>query len=112
MASGLLTGAMTRSRIANLPADDWRKQHPDFREPLLSRNLELVKMLRVIGARHGCNPAEVSIAWVLHNPAVTGAITGAARHPGQIKDLIGGAQFHLSEDEYAQIDRWAANQAA
>ena len=39
MASGLLTGAMTRERIAGLPADDWRKGHADFREPQLSRNL-------------------------------------------------------------------------
>ena len=30
MASGLLTGAMTAERIAKLPADDWRKRHPDF----------------------------------------------------------------------------------
>ncbi len=33
MASGLLTGAMTRERIAKLPTDDWRKGHTDFREP-------------------------------------------------------------------------------
>jgi len=49
MASGLLTGAMTRERIANLPADDWRKRHPDFQEPQLSRNLRLVELLRNIG---------------------------------------------------------------
>ena len=41
MASGLLTGAMTRERIAGLPADDWRKRHPDFQEPRLSPNLKL-----------------------------------------------------------------------
>ena len=40
MASGLLTGAMTRERIAALPADDWRRAHEDFREPQLSRNLD------------------------------------------------------------------------
>ncbi len=34
MASGLLTGAMTRERAAKLPADDWRKTHPDFTEPI------------------------------------------------------------------------------
>ena len=77
MASGLLTGAMTRERIAALPADDWRKGHPDFREPQLSRNLKLVSLLRAIGNRHGRTPGEVAVAWVLHNPAVTGAIVGA-----------------------------------
>src|SRR4051812_32572964 len=74
MASGLLTGAMTRERIANLPTDDWRRSHNDFREPQLSRNLRLVKLLKTIGKRHGRTPGEVAIAWALHNPAVTAAI--------------------------------------
>jgi aryl-alcohol dehydrogenase-like predicted oxidoreductase len=34
MASGLLTGAMTRERAAKLPDDDWRKHSPEFREPI------------------------------------------------------------------------------
>ena len=42
MASGLLTGAMNRDRIASLPKDDWRKGHSDFNEPHLSRYLALV----------------------------------------------------------------------
>src|SRR5580704_10432237 len=37
MASGLLTGAMTRERIAGLPNDDWRKRNPNYQEPLVSR---------------------------------------------------------------------------
>src|ERR1700693_4369806 len=59
MASGLLTGAMTRERIEQMPADDWRRSHPDFREPLLSRNLRLVRLLKAIGVNHGRTPAEV-----------------------------------------------------
>src|SRR5438445_2237585 len=39
MGSGLLSGAMTRERIAAFPDDDWRKNSPNFQEPLLSRNL-------------------------------------------------------------------------
>src|SRR5271167_3016269 len=70
MASGLLTGTMSRERIERLPADDWRRNNRDFQEPLLSRNLRLVSLLRTIGVRHGRTPAEVAVAWVLHNPAV------------------------------------------
>src|SRR4051795_13177721 len=95
MASGLLTGAMTRERVADLPADDWRKRHPDFQEPRLSRNLKLVRLLRAIGRLHGRTPAEVAVAWVLHNPAVTGAIVGA-RRPGQVRGVVGAAQLRLS----------------
>ncbi|MGZ4618453.1 MAG: aldo/keto reductase, partial [Frankiaceae bacterium] len=41
MGSGLLTGRMTRERIAGLPDDDWRKRDPQFQEPQLSRHLRL-----------------------------------------------------------------------
>jgi len=61
MKSGLLSGAMTHERVAGLPADDFRRRTPNFREPLLSRNLALVELLRQIGARHGRSPGEVAI---------------------------------------------------
>jgi aryl-alcohol dehydrogenase-like predicted oxidoreductase len=111
MASGLLTGAMTRERIAVLPADDWRKRHPDFQEPQLSRNLRLVSLLRAIGKRRGYTPAEVAVAWVLHNPAVTGAIVGA-RRPGQVRGVVGAAELRLSPREMAEIDALFAQEAA
>jgi aryl-alcohol dehydrogenase-like predicted oxidoreductase len=111
MASGLLTGAMTRERIANLPADDWRRSHSDFREPLLSRNLTLVKLLETIGKRHGRTPGEVAIAWVLHNPAVTTAIVGA-RRPEQVREVYGAAKLDLTPVELAEIDAFFARQAA
>src|SRR5207249_4440964 len=94
MASGLLTGAMTRERIAALPADDWRKKHSDFREPRLTDNLKLVSLLRTVGKRHGRSPGEVAVAWVLQNPAVTGAIVGA-RRPDQVRGIAGAANFWL-----------------
>src|SRR5258707_11139544 len=77
MASGLLTGAMTRERASKLPKDDWRKSHPDFTEPNLSRNLALVERMREIAKRENRHTGEVAIAWTLHQPAVTGAIAGA-----------------------------------
>src|SRR5947209_2997481 len=103
MASGLLTGAMTPERIAGLPADDWRRRHTDFREPQLSRNLRLVRLLRAIGDHHGRSPGEVAVAWVLRDPAVTGAIVGA-RRPSQVRGVFGAAAFHLSSRERAEIE--------
>jgi aryl-alcohol dehydrogenase-like predicted oxidoreductase len=111
MASGLLTGAMTRERIAGLPADDWRKRHADFQEPQLSRNLKLVSLLRTVGKRRGYTPAEVAVAWVLHNRAVTGAIVGA-RRPGQVRDVAGAPEFRLSPREVGEIEASWANLAA
>jgi aryl-alcohol dehydrogenase-like predicted oxidoreductase len=89
MASGLLTGAMTRERAAALPADDFRSRNPEFREPRLSKNIELVECLRQVGARHSRTPGEVAIAWTLRNPAVTGAIVGA-RNAKQAEGVMRG----------------------
>lgn len=103
MYSGLLTGAMTRERIANLPADDWRKHDTQFQEPQLSRNLQLVERLRAIGSRHGRSPGEVAIAWTLQNPAVTAAIVGG-RSPAQVEGIIGAADLHLDAEDMRQIE--------
>jgi len=109
MYSGLLSGAMTRSRAVNLPEDDWRRNNPNFQEPLLTRNLELVEILRRIGARHGVGPGQVAIAWTLLNPAVTGAIVGV-RTAAQARDITG--DLRLSDEEVAEIGRWRAQIAA
>jgi aryl-alcohol dehydrogenase-like predicted oxidoreductase len=111
MASGLLTGAMTAERIAELPADDWRKGHSDFREPHFHRKLNLVRLLRAIGNHHGRSPGEVAIAWVLGHPAVTAAIVGA-RRPDQVLGVVGAADFHLSPRERTEIESFFARVAA
>ncbi len=105
MASGLLTGAMTKERVQNLPDDDWRKGSPEFTEPRLSRNLELVNLLTDIGFPYNRTPGEVAIAWTLRNPAVTGAIVGG-RHPRQVDALIGAAEFRLDDLDIEQIDKF------
>jgi aryl-alcohol dehydrogenase-like predicted oxidoreductase len=111
MASGLLTGAMTRERVAHFPPDDWRRNNRNYQEPLLSRNLKLVELLRSIGRRHGRTPAEVAVAWVLRYPAVTGAIVGA-RRPGQVEGFVGAAEFRLSPQEVTEIEAFFAREAA
>ncbi len=103
MASGLLTGAMTRERAAALPADDWRSRRPDFQEPALSKNLAAAERLRAVGARHGRSPGETAIAWTLRHPAVTGAIVGA-RSPAQVDGVVGAADFRLAPAEIAEAE--------
>jgi aryl-alcohol dehydrogenase-like predicted oxidoreductase len=104
MESGLLSGSMTRERIKQLPSDDWRREfNPAFVEPHLTRNLDVVEVMRAIGKRHGRSPGEVAIAWVLQNPTVTGAIVGM-RRPSQVAGIIGAAEFRLSPGEIEQIE--------
>jgi aryl-alcohol dehydrogenase-like predicted oxidoreductase len=107
MASGLLTGAMTRERAAALPADDFRSRNPEFQEPRLSKNLELVERLRQVGARHGRGPGEVAIAWTLRRPAITGAIVGA-RNAKQSEGVMRAGELQLTREEIAEIEGAAA----
>jgi aryl-alcohol dehydrogenase-like predicted oxidoreductase len=103
MGSGLLTGAMTRERVENLPEDDWRRRSPQFQEPLLTRNLNIAGKLKEIGARHNRSAGEAALAWVLHNSVVTGAIVGV-RNAEQVSGIIGGMEFRLSAEEITEIE--------
>ncbi|MCM2680845.1 aldo/keto reductase [Echinimonas agarilytica] len=108
MGSGILTGAMTRERIDNLPEDDWRKKADDFNEPKLSHNLRIVETLKSIAKRHEVNVAEVAIAWALHHPAVSGTIVGM-RSPQQAEGVIGGGSLVLDDQDFALIEACLVN---
>lgn len=105
MGAGMLTGAMTKERIAALPADDWRSRNPMFNEPALSNNLKLADILKGIARRHGCSAGEVAIAWTLLNPAVTGAIVGG-RSAAQVDGIIKGSEVKLTDQDLAEIKVW------
>jgi aryl-alcohol dehydrogenase-like predicted oxidoreductase len=110
MKSGLLTGKMTKERVAAFPQDDFRKRAPAFQEPQLSRNLELAELMRTIGQRHGRSAGEVAIAWTLRHPAVTAAIVGM-RSADQARGVLGALEFRLTSDEIAEIDAFRAEVA-
>lgn len=105
MASGLLTGRMTKERIEQMPDDDWRKNADNFKEPALSRNLELASMLQEIGQAHNVTAGVVAVAWTLRNPAVTAAIVGS-RRPSQIEDMVAAAEYRLSDSELHEIEKF------
>jgi aryl-alcohol dehydrogenase-like predicted oxidoreductase len=103
MASGMLTGAMTRERITGLAEDDWRKHDARFNEPRLSRHLALVERIRAVASRRGVSPGAVAVAWTLRNPAVSGAIVGF-RRADQVDPLIAAADLELSSADVDEIE--------
>ena len=103
MGAGLLTGTMTRERIAAMPADDWRKNNASFNEPALSKNLALADRLKAFGARKGFSAGEVAIAWTLANPAVTAAIVGG-RSAAQVDGICRANELKLTKEEIAEIE--------
>ena len=103
MASGLLSGKMTRERIKNLPVDDWRHKSSQFREPRLSRNLTLVELLKKIGDQYNCTAGAVAIAWTLKNPAITAAIVGL-RMTDQVESVVKAAEIKLTREDMSIIE--------
>jgi aryl-alcohol dehydrogenase-like predicted oxidoreductase len=103
MGSGLLTGAMTRERIASLPEDDWRKHSAWFQEPQLTEHLALVERLKMVASRHEATPGVVAVAWTLLNPAVDAAIVGF-RRPDQVDPIVLAADLELSDDDVAELE--------
>jgi aryl-alcohol dehydrogenase-like predicted oxidoreductase len=106
MQAGLLSGSFDLARVA---ADDWRRGNPLFQEPQLTKNLAFVERLRPIAERHGKTVGQLTIAWTLANPAVTGAIVGA-RRPAQVEENVAAMGWTLTDSELAEIE--AAYQAA
>jgi len=103
MGSGLLSGSMTRERIDQLPADDWRRRSPEFRDPPLAEHLALVERIRMVAERHGTTPGAVAVAWTLRHPAVDGAIVGF-RRPDQVDPILVAVKLELTDDDVAEIE--------
>jgi aryl-alcohol dehydrogenase-like predicted oxidoreductase len=107
MHSGMLTGAMTKERVAAFPKDDFRRNAKNYQEPLLSRNLAVAELLKEIGASHNVTAGVIAIAWTLHNPAITAAIVGG-RNAKQVEGVIPAINFRLTEAEYHEINSYLA----
>jgi aryl-alcohol dehydrogenase-like predicted oxidoreductase len=103
MHSGLLTGAMTKERVAAFPSDDFRRNAKSYQQPALDRNLKLADLLKQIGSRHGVNAGVVAIAWTLEHPAITAAIVGS-RSAKQVDGTLAAASFKLTPAEVAEIN--------
>lgn len=102
MGSGLLTGRMSASRIAGLPEDDWRRSHPDFQEPALSRNLAVATRLAELGGQYGRSAGTMACAWALGDLRLTAAVVGF-RQASQVRGILGDDGFALTSADFARV---------
>jgi len=105
MASGLLTGKMTRERIAQMPDDDWRKKDYNYTGAKLTENLKFVETLAELAKKKDVPTAQIAIAWTLRHHAVTAAIVGM-RKPSQAEKTIGAANLVLTDEDVAEIEQF------
>ena len=71
------------------------------------RAFDCVDVMRVIAERKGVSVAQIALAWLLHQKAVTSVIIGAKRVE-QLEDNIAATGIRLSEDELKELDAVSA----
>jgi aryl-alcohol dehydrogenase-like predicted oxidoreductase len=101
LAGGFLSGKYTREQPKGQSGD--RLGGFDFLPYDRERAYDLIDLLRSIGAKRNASPAQISLAWVLAQPAVSSVLIGASRLE-QLEDNLGALRVELSADELAQLD--------
>ncbi len=105
LAHGLLTGAMTPD--TRFEPDDWRRSLVAFGQPIFQgehflRNLKKVDRLKEIAASKGKTVAQLALAWVISNPAISVALVGV-RRPSEVQENVRAADWAMTEQEREDI---------
>ena len=104
---GLLTGAFTPE--TTFLGWDWRSNGNAFGLPLFQREnflkaIQVTNRLKELAASYDKSVAQLAIAWVLGNPAVTVALVGM-RNEQELQENVAAADWKLTAEDRAAIDR-------
>jgi len=100
LAQGLLAGRYLGQRV---PQDARASYSPTVNPLLTDRNIKAVQELAEMAREKGITLAQLSLAWLLHQPEVTAPIIGATR-PEQLEENISAVEVKLSADDMRRID--------
>ena len=106
LMKGLLAGKLSRGHV--FAATDSRPKYPMFQGEEWLKNHDFVDELREIAADAGRTVAQLVINWTIGRPGITSALCGAKR-PEQIEETASGADWRLTDEQLARIDRALAN---
>lgn len=104
LAGGLLSGKFSRE---DQKPEGTRRSTFDFPVVDKERAWRVIDVLRPIAAAHGCSPARVALAWLLHQEVVTSVIIGAKRME-QLQDNLAAVDLKLSPEDLKQIESVSA----
>ncbi len=106
LAGGFLTGKYQKNQSPPEGArlDKWKNQLSAFDSP---RNWRILDAVTAIAKERSSTTAAVSLAWLVHKPAVTSAIFGA-RNLEQLDACLPGASLSLSAEEMKRLDEASA----
>jgi aryl-alcohol dehydrogenase-like predicted oxidoreductase len=101
LGRGFLTGRFTK--FEDLPADDFRRRQPRFQGGNFQKNLDLVRHVEDVASRKGCTPAQLVLAWLLHQGEDIVPIPGTTRVEN-LQDNVGALGVTLTERDLERID--------
>jgi aryl-alcohol dehydrogenase-like predicted oxidoreductase len=108
LGRGFLTGQIQDAR--ELPEGDWRRNHPRFQEENAARNHALVDAVTELAEARGCTPAQLALAWLLHQGEDIVPIPGT-RKIARLDENAAAARLVLDASELQRIDQVLATHA-
>jgi aryl-alcohol dehydrogenase-like predicted oxidoreductase len=105
LQGGFLTGKYRLGQPA--PAGARGEGNDRMTRFLTDRNMQLLDRMGAIGADHNKTMSQVAIAWLLSRPDITSPIVGA-NNVGQLEQVLGAVDMHLSADEFKILDELSA----
>ena len=100
LGRSLLTGQV--HKLADMPEDDRRRQHPRFEEKNLERNVAFVRKVEQLARDKGCTPGQLVLAWLLAQGRDIVPIPGTKRRD-RLEENVRAADLRLSADDVAQL---------
>ncbi len=101
LGRGFLTG--TAQRSSEYPETDWRHTDPRFEGSHFDRNMQAAAIVREIAAERGKTPAQISLAWLLHQGSDIVPIPGTKRR-SYLEENLQAAALPLSAEELSRLD--------
>jgi aryl-alcohol dehydrogenase-like predicted oxidoreductase len=101
LGRGFLTGQF--KSFDDLPADDWRRNQPRFQGANFQKNLELVKLIDQMAKQKRCTPAQLALAWLLHQGEDVVPIPGTKRVK-YLEENVGALTVTLTPEDLRSID--------
>jgi aryl-alcohol dehydrogenase-like predicted oxidoreductase len=98
---GFLTGRY--ASVENLAEDDFRRRQPRFQGDNLEANLRLVERVRALAEEAGCTPAQLALAWLLHQGDDVAPIPGTKRVE-YLEENAAAADISLSAEQIAALE--------
>ena len=109
LGRGFLTGEVGKPE--SLPATDYRSMDPRLQGQNYDRNFAIVTALGEIAKRHGATPAQIALAWLLHQGPDIVPIPGTKRRRW-LEDNVAAAFISLTTADLAAIGAVAATSGA